>query len=365
MKAPPLDPKQQRTQTDESLQAERTKSDQVIAEHQADVANDEDQVVQRARHQADVVLAAAREKADDAGGRTRPAHALVEERRQEDAILRAERRAADVVRRRERAALNAMLPLDREKTDLYLLTERARSDDALANRDDFMGMVSHDLRNLLNSVALQAAVAAELAPVDDAGRRIVATMAQIRSSVGRMNRLIGDLVDIASIDAGSLALHREEADVVAIAHEAVDVLTGIARQRGVQLELRGPQTPVVAEFDEGRVLQVLDNLLNNALKFTPAGGAVVVEVCAADDHVAVTVGDTGVGIASEQLERIFERFAQVGHDRRGLGLGLYISRCIVDAHGGRLHATSEVGVGSTLHVTLPRKTSGDAARSPM
>jgi len=350
-----LDPKQQRTQTDQSLQAERHKSDLVIAEHRAELADDEEAVVERARDQADAVLAAAREKADEA--RTGQGLALLQEREQEDAVLRQERRAADILRRRERAVLNALLPLEREKTDLFLLTERNRSDDALAHRDDFMGMVSHDLRNLLNNIVLNAGAVTDVNADDDSddARFTVTAMSKIASAVGRMNRLIGDLVDIASIDAGKLAIRGDVEDVVAVVHEAVDVLGRVATHKGVGLEVRVPAAPLTAWCDEGRLLQVLNNLINNALKFTAPGGNVVVEAVGADDSITITVEDTGIGIPAAQLESVFERFAQVAdHDTRGLGLGLYISRCIVDAHGGTIRATSTPGVGSTFHVTLPK-----------
>lgn len=350
-----IDPKQQRTQTDESLQAERNKSDLVIAEHRADIVDDEEAVVERAREQADAVLAAAREKADEA--RTGQGLAVMQEREHEDAVLNQERRAADVLRRRERTVLNALVPLEREKTDLFLLTERNRSDDALANRDDFMGIVSHDLRNLLNNIVLNASAVTDVAveeSTDDA-RFIVTAMGKIVSAVGRMNRLIGDLVDVASIDAGKLAIRGDVEDVVAVVHEAVDVLGRVAAQKNVGLEVRVPTMPLHAWCDEGRLLQVLNNLVNNALKFTPPGGNVVVEAVGADDSVTITVADTGIGIPAAQLESVFEQFAQVAsHDKRGLGLGLYISRCIIDAHGGTIFATSILGAGSTFHVRLPR-----------
>jgi len=271
--------------------------------------------------------------------------------------LRDERRAADILRRRERAALNALLPLEREKTDLFLLTERARSDDALAHRDDFMGMVSHDLRNLLNNIVLNASAVADVVGdtgTDDA-RFTITAMSKITASVGRMNRLIGDLVDIASIDAGKLAIRGDVHDIVAVVNEAVDVLARVAAHKGVALNVRVPSTPLSAWCDEGRLLQVLNNLINNALKFTPPGGTVTVEALGDDEAVIVTVTDTGIGIPAPQLETVFERFAQVAnHDKRGLGLGLYISRCIVDAHAGRIHATSVLGAGSTFHVRFPR-----------
>ncbi len=352
-----LDPQQQRSQTDESLEAERHKSDQVIAEHRAELDAEADAVVAHARDQADAVLADARETADDLDNTEgAPAADVVAKRARHDATLARERSAADRDRRRQRAVLNALLPLEREQTDLYLLIERARSDDALANRDDFMGMVSHDLRNLLNTIVLNATVVAERASDSDEGRFAALTMGKITASVGRMNRLIGDLVDIASIDAGKLAIHGEVNDVISLVTEAVEGVGRIAAQKGVSLDICVPAGALMAWCDEGRLLQVLNNLINNALKFTAAGGTVVVKASGDADTVTITVTDTGIGIPAAMLVSVFERFTQVAsHDQRGLGLGLYISRCIVEAHAGRIDASSRFGEGSTFTVLLPRR----------
>ncbi len=352
----PLDPQQQRSQTDESLEAERHKSDQVIAAHRAELDREAEAVVALAREQADGILADARERADDTETAAGPPTAdVVAQREHDDAILRQQRRDADLARRRERAALNALLPLEREKTDLLLLTERARSDDALANRDDFMGMVSHDLRNLFNNIVLNAAAVADGASDTDEGRFAVLTMGKIKASVGRMNRLISDLVDIASIDAGKLSIRGDIHDVVEVVNEAVEAVARVAAHKGVELTVAAATRPLPAWCDEGRLLQVLNNLINNALKFTAAGGSVVVGASGDDDAITIAVTDTGIGMPTAMLEAVFERFAQVAaHDKRGLGLGLYISRCIVDAHGGRIWATSTIGNGSTFYVVVPR-----------
>ncbi len=156
----------ERTQTDESLAVERARSDQAVTDDKAAVEEKADIVLEQARDDADEVLSAARAKADDRLARpSSPAVAqgvVEQERLQEDEVLRGERAAADEALRRERAAsLARLFPLERDKTDLYLLTERARSDDALANRDDFLGMVSHDLRDLLNVVSMSGAMIAE------------------------------------------------------------------------------------------------------------------------------------------------------------------------------------------------------------
>ena len=241
---------------------------------------------------------------------------------------------------------------ERAATDAYLLTERARSDDAVAHRDDFLGMVAHDVRNLLNGVVLSLEL---LRPGDEEpAPHVAAAATRIRRYVARMNRLIGDLVDVTSIDAGKLAMAPVEGDAAALVTEATETFQPAAREKGVSLSAEVPAGPLLAEFDHDRMLQVFANLIANAIKFTPSGGKIIVRVEAAPGMLRFCVSDTGVGIPAPMLEAIFERFWQVGeNDRRGMGLGLYISKCIVEAHGGRIWAESELGKGSRVYFTLP------------
>jgi signal transduction histidine kinase len=168
-----------------------------------------------------------------------------------------------------------------------------------------------------------------------------------------MNRLIGDLLDVASIEAGVLAVHREVEDATQVVMEAVETFQAQASASKVSLAAEIVSSSP-ASFDYARILQVLINLLSNAIKFTPANGRVVVRLERAGDELRFAVSDTGVGIPAYQLEAIFERFVQVTkNDRRGVGLGLYISKCIVRGHGGRIWAESRIGEGSTFCFTLP------------
>jgi signal transduction histidine kinase len=179
---------------------------------------------------------------------------------------------------------------------------------------------------------------------------------RIQRSVARMNRLIGDLVDVASIEAGRLAVTLEVGDPAQVATEAVDSFRAQAAASGISLVEELAPPAFVAAFDHARILQVLINLLGNAMKFTPADGKVVVRVERIDDEIRFAVSDTGVGIPTDSLEAVFERFRQVNaNDRRGVGLGLYIAKCIVQGHGGRIWAESKTGEGSTfcLHASRP------------
>jgi signal transduction histidine kinase len=348
-------PSSGRDQTDQSLRGERENADRALAEKREQEAG-ADRLVQGKRDRADAALSIARDKADvelasRVPGASQPR--IDQERALEDATVRRERAASDEALRLEREssarALAELLPLEREKTDRFLLTERTRSDDALSSRDDFLGIVSHDLRNLLGGIVLSAEVLSRKAGAGDEASRI-------QRYAARMNRLIGDLLDVASIDAGKLSVTAEIGDFSALVREAIDMFHAAAIARGVALHVEESEAPAMFAFDHDRMLQVLANLITNAVKFTPEGGTIALRCEVSDAALHVSITDTGRGIPQDMLEQVFERFWQVGtDDRQGLGLGLYISRCIVEAHGGTIHAQSDTGRGATVTFTLPRR----------
>ncbi|MBA3272213.1 MAG: hypothetical protein H0T71_17040 [Acidobacteria bacterium] len=352
----------EREQTDESLRLEREKSDRALAAKLDAVEADADLVVRRARETADAVLFEARAKADDKladESGFSPHDTVTEEREIEDGALRHERAAADESLRRERLekarALTRLLPTERDKTDRFLLIERDRSDDALANRDDFLGIVSHDLRDLLGGVVMSAELLAQSAGRGEGAPATVVETERIQRYAARMNRLIGDLLDIASIDAGKLAMTAVPGDAASLVTEAAETFQASAAAKGVVLST-DVDPALYAEFDHDRMLQVLSNLISNAIKFTAGGGHISIRGQHEADGVRIAISDTGPGIADEMLESVFERFWRVGkYDRRGLGLGLYISKCIVEAHGGSIWAESTLGEGSRFFLTFPVK----------
>lgn len=351
----------ERDLTDASLREEREKADREMTATQ--VAKDvrADAVVEHARENADAVLVAAREKADEKTDGAAPYDipiTVAEDREVEDETLRGERAEADRGVRREREArarmLTRLLPLERDATDQYLLTERARSDDALATRDDFLGMVSHDLRDLLNGIVVSSQLLAQKLEKHSDRQQLLLETTRIERYGARMNRLIGDLVDVASIDAGKLAMYAVQGDVASLVVEAVESLQIMASAKGVSLAVQDVKEPRLAEFDHDRILQVLANLIGNSIKFTPKGGRIRVHCKRVGELLEFCVDDTGDGIPTAMLEAVFERFWQVGkNDRRGLGLGLYISQCIVQAHGGHIRAESTPGQGTRMLFTLP------------
>ncbi len=349
----------ERQNTDESLRAEREKADLALTEGLEALDDVADSVITLARQRADEVLAAARAKVDGkaqrASGLPAPAAPLVRERERENQVLQAERDAADEVLREERAEHVALLTAERQETDKDLVHERERADDALATRDEFLAIVSHDLRNLLNTMLGFAGLISQEVAREPHNARVVGDAQRIQRSGARMYRLIGDLVDVASIHAGTLSVTRRVQAPTEVVREAIDTFLTQAAGRGITLRAEVvPPLPDVA-FDAARVLQVLGNLLSNALKFTPRGGEVVLRLESGPQALRFCVSDTGPGIPADKLEEIFDRYLQVrSDDRRGVGLGLYISRCIVLGHGGRIWAERRPGGGSTVCFTLPR-----------
>jgi signal transduction histidine kinase len=316
-----------------------------------------------ARENADAVLDAARDKADElleSGERDAdPAAAiLVEERGLAYDALRVERNNADETLRQEREdyarSLKKFLPLERESTDRFLLSERRHSDHAVVNRDDFLAIVTHDLRDLIGGIVMSSSVISRSALESDEGKDTLVQTQRIQRYAARMNRLIGDLTDVASIDAGKLAIAPSRRDLALLVTEAADTFKATASAKGICVESRISAEPLVAWFDQDRILQVLANLISNSLRFTPEGGKIIIGAEREAANFLLSVVDTGAGIPEGALESVFERFSQAGgRDRRGgLGLGLYISRCIVEAHGGRIWAESRPGTGTKIFLTL-------------
>jgi signal transduction histidine kinase len=172
-----------------------------------------------------------------------------------------------------------------------------------------------------------------------------------------MNHLIAALLDSATIEAGRLSVDRKLHPLGALVADALEAMDALARQKSLALEPRISACARAVVCDRERVLQVLSNLIANAIKFTPPGGRITVEADAIGDEARLLVGDNGVGIAEDQLAHLFERYWQGDRRQRlGTGLGLYIAKGIVEAHGGRIWVDSAPGRGSRFYFTLPLAT---------
>jgi signal transduction histidine kinase len=220
-------------------------------------------------------------------------------------------------------------------------------------RDQVLGVVAHDLRNPLSTILMQTSALKRQGPESE--RRSQKPMEVIHRVANRMNRLIQDLLDVARMEAGELKIERARLSAGGLIAEAVDMQRPLASSSS--LELRVEVDPDVAEVwgDRNRLLQVFENLIGNAIKFTQAGGRITAGATSRGDEVVFWVADTGCGIASENLPRVFDRFWQATKTgRRGAGLGLPITKGIVEAHGGRIWVESTAGRGSSFFFTIPR-----------
>lgn len=245
----------------------------------------------------------------------------------------------------EALALRAAVAI--ENARLYEAAQRA-----LRARDEMLGIVAHDLRNPLNSIVIQANLLKQLptAPQREASE----SAAAIHRSAIRMNRLIEDLLDVARAEAGGLSITRAPVSADQLVRGAVQAHGSLAAAASLELKTDIDRDLPEVVADRDRLLQVFDNLIGNALKFTPAGGHITVGASAAGENIRFWVSDTGTGIAAEDVPHVFDRFWQARQgERRGAGLGLAIAKGIVEAHGGRIWADSRPNQGSKFSFTIP------------
>ena len=227
-------------------------------------------------------------------------------------------------------------------------------------KNDLVATVAHEFRTPLTSLRLAIHMCAEEAAGPLTGPQ-ADLMAAARQDCERLQGIVDDILDLSRIQAGRVELHARAVDPAAMVQRAVREAEGAARAGGVALTVESPEAPFEIEADPERIGVVLDNLVANALRHTPAGGSVDVRVRRTESGARFEVQDTGEGIPAAFLERIFDRFFQVpGARHGGVGLGLYISREVVRAHGGEMGATSEPGKGSNFWFTLPAVPRRDA-----
>lgn len=221
-------------------------------------------------------------------------------------------------------------------------------------RDEVLAVVSHDLRSPLGTVSMGAAMLRRsmTAPTGRLAEDLE-IINRISRSCKRMERLIEDLLDASRLDSGGVVVTPRALPVADLVQEALDAATLEAAAGKVKV-VAGDVAPLRVMADRDRVLQVFSNLVGNALKFTPADGTISLAVERAGDLARFTVTDTGAGIPAEHLPRLFDRFWKGDRSgRHSAGLGLYIARGIVEAHGGNIAAESEPGSGTTFAFTLP------------
>jgi signal transduction histidine kinase len=372
-----------RANTNASLGAERADTDSARMLKTVRAQRVQDDHLERDRLMADERLWKYRARADSLLARERTASPALDravgterhvadeskqiERQVTDAHLERERRRSDRVAAKEReahederAALNAR----RHDTDHQLSTERDGTDAALAStttaladsqgveerQRDLLGMVAHDLRSPLCVIAMSAQMISETTA--EASTREEAE--EVRRAAARMERLLADLIDAARIEQRTLHVVKTPHDVGTFVTEVFRSYRQLFAAREIAFSVEVPASAVIASFDHDRIVQVLSNLLGNALKFTPAKEGVGLRAEPHGQEIEFEVRDSGPGIRPSDLPHVFKRFWQIDSEsRRGLGLGLHICETIVLAHGGRIWVESEFGNGATFRFTLP------------
>ncbi|MBX3190450.1 MAG: HAMP domain-containing histidine kinase [Labilithrix sp.] len=216
-------------------------------------------------------------------------------------------------------------------------------------RQTFIAGVAHDLRSPLGVLRMST----DLARMSDEKLPPIVIDA-VRRQVDRLERMVGDLLDSLNVEAGNLQLRMESVDVREIAAETARAHQGVSSRHVVELDVPATQVPLVC--DGMRVGQILSNLVGNAIKYSPRGGRVTIRVTSEDDAVVLCVSDEGVGMTPEETRGVFEPFRRGGTLRDGVpgwGLGLFVVRRLVDAHGGQIQLLTAPDRGSTFRVSLP------------
>jgi signal transduction histidine kinase len=243
-----------------------------------------------------------------------------------------------------------------------LAREKARAESAVRMRDEVLSVVSHDLKNPLATIQVTADLLERRC--DRLAPELSRHARTIQQNVAGASRLIADLLDAASIEAGRLSLRPRAVAVETIARDAIERMAPLAQAAGLALELHARETQAEVTCDTDRVLQVLSNLIGNAVKVTPPGGTVGLSVEPLQGEIRFTVSDTGCGVDPEDLPHLFDRFRR-GRSAayKGSGLGLAIARGLVEAHGGAIGVDSAPGQGARFWFTLPL-TAGSGPDAP-
>jgi PAS domain S-box-containing protein len=239
--------------------------------------------------------------------------------------------------------------LEREQTANEKLRELG------AMKDDFVALVSHELRTPLTSIRGYLELVLE-GPASRLTKESAEFLNIVDRNAARLERLVDDLLFMARLGSGKLELSLQDTDLAALARESVSAATPRASAQAVELECKLEDVPAV-RGDPGRLGQLLDNLISNAVKFTPDGGHVDVRVFSQNGDVAIEIADTGIGISATEQTQLFQKFfrTSAAGERaiQGTGLGLSISKAIVEAHAGRIELESEENIGTTIRVLLP------------
>ena len=356
-----------RGKTDQSLEEERLKTDEYLEQNSQAVEEATDETIRLTRLATDKEVETQRAEVDrekehrlDGTDTARFVDTiLTQERERTDEVLAVEREEADHARTQEHVQkqliADALLENERKETDRNLLDERVHADIELITRDQFLTIVSHDLKNSTVAISLVARVMRRGLSNDAIDAcTLLENLGIIEQAATSMDRMISDLLDVERMAQGKLQLKPEKVDLRVLLQQCVALFAPVVSSKSFSMTVHTPPEPIFANLDHDRILQVLSNLIGNSLKFTPNGGTIGLSAQSREAQVEISVTDNGPGIPEQAQAQLFERFSQLEmNDRRGLGLGLFIAKWIVESHKGRIWVTSGPGKGSTFSFTLP------------
>ncbi len=377
-----------RLKTDKSLGTERSKTDNLLERSNKSLEKKVDANIREDRQSADSDRELDREEADSSGPvekqntETDKADQIVAtERAQADSERHEERKGEDALRRNERVnkslIVEALLDAERKVTDSDLFDERAAVDSEakellrlltveqaslesstakLADRDRFISIVSHDLKNPLGAIIGASWLISEPIKKNTANFDEILKLANmIERHASSMDRMISNLLDVGRIAQGKLQIKKKAVKVCELVRDCKELFSGAAKTKEISITFDDSRGEVELNCDYDRTIEVLSNLIGNAVKFTPKGGSIEVRVTSSASSSVFSVKDNGPGISDEAKERIFEQFSQLqSEDRTGLGLGLFIAKWIVEAQGGSLSVSSKVGEGAIFEFSIPK-----------
>ena len=254
---------------------------------------------------------------------------------------------------------------ERTRTEAALRRSEAALREADRRKNEFLATLAHELRNPLSPI-LNATRMIEL--VGSADPRLMKAANIVVRQVGTMARLVDDLLDVSRITRGRIELRIEPVDIETIVSQAVESAEPLIAEKGHTLDVELPDEPVVLDVDPVRISQALLNIVNNAARYTPPGGSISIRAVRDDARIRISVSDTGIGIARDTLDKIFDLFTQAkpssGASASGLGIGLHLARGLVALHGGKLTAHSDgPGRGSEFVLDLPARVERPLKRS--
>jgi signal transduction histidine kinase len=368
--------------TDESLKEERDNTDKHLKKRSNITTRETEETIRNQRMLFDETKQKLRDNTDKeakgpgrANNSINPSDTVVEARKSIDSAQEQERIREDEARykerRKQKLITEALLENERRHTDANLSDERSQRDfefnsessnhlltkEELVTRNQFLAVVSHDLKSPLSSVSLSASLLRRSLETGNSNPADLLKQANIIiRNAAVMDRMISDLLDVEKMANGKLVFELKEENICDILSECEELFSAVLMVKNSTLRVESCDRLIVAPIDRDRIIQVLSNLIGNALKFTPAGGEVCVWACRNGANIEISVSDNGPGIPEEMKAKIFDRFSQLGnHDRSGLGLGLFISKWFIEAHHGEIWVESDVGRGSKFTFSLPTR----------